>query len=123
VCERVARAGRLELRSLEVPAGPVAMQTALRAGDGVFHLKVAYDEQFGDYSPGVQLLVDYADGFAQEGLAFRDSCTAAGNVTESQVWPGRRRISTVVLPFAAPASRALVAALAAVRARRTPDPA
>ena len=120
VCARFADAGRLELRSLRVPAGPVAVQVALRAGDAVFHLKVAYDEQYGEHSPGVQLLVDYADRFAAEGLAMRDSCTAAENVTESQVWPGRRRVSDVVVPFAGPVSRAGVSALARLRARRLP---
>ncbi len=120
VCARFAGAGRLEVRSLEVPAGPVAVQAALRAGDAVFHMKVAYDEQYGDHSPGVQLLVDYADRFAEEGLALRDSCTAAGNVTESQVWPGRRRVSDVVVPFAGPVSRAAVSGLGRLRARRRP---
>jgi len=120
VCSRFADAGRLELRSLEVPAGPVAVQVALRAGDAVFHMKVAYDEQYGDHSPGVQLLVDYADRFAGEGLALRDSCTAAGNVTESQIWPGRRRVSDVVVPFAGPLSRTAVSVLDRLRARRRP---
>jgi CelD/BcsL family acetyltransferase involved in cellulose biosynthesis len=121
VCARFAAAGRLELRTLEVEAGPVAMQVALRAGDAVFHMKVAYDEAHGDHSPGVQLLVDYADRFPAEGLALRDSCTAAGNVTESQVWPGRRRVSDVVVPFAGPVGRIGVAALARLRARRSPS--
>ena len=120
VCARFADAGRLELHTLEVPTGPVAMQVALRAGDAVFHMKVAYDEQFGDHSPGVQLLVDYADRFPAEGLALRDSCTAAGNVTESQVWPGRRRVADVVVPFGGPVSRAGVGVLARLRARRSP---
>ena len=120
VCARFADAGRRELRTLEVPTGPVAMQVALRAGDAVFHMKVAYDEQYGDHSPGVQLLVDYADRFPAEGLALRDSCTAAENVTESQVWPGRRRVADVVVPFAGPVSRAGVGVLARLRARRRP---
>jgi CelD/BcsL family acetyltransferase involved in cellulose biosynthesis len=117
-CRRFAQHGRLEVRSLEVADGPVAMQVALRGGDGLFHFKVAYDERYGDFSPGVQLLVDYADGFLTDTAGFRDSCTAAGNVTESQVWPGRRRISTVVSPFASAPSRAVVALLATARDAR-----
>lgn len=117
VCERFTRAGRLEMRCLEVASGPVAMQTALRAGDGIFHFKVAFDETYGDYSPGVQLLVDFADGFPEETIGFRDSCTAASNVTESQVWPGRRALSTAVVPFASPTGRTAVRALSAARGR------
>ena len=122
VCRRFGEAGRLEMRCLEVPSGPVAMQTALRAGDGIFHFKVAFDETFGDYSPGVQLLVDFADGFPEETIGFRDSCTAASNVTESQVWPGRRTLSTALVPFASPAGRTVVGALAAVRGRTRTEP-
>ncbi|MCW2810734.1 MAG: Acetyltransferase involved in cellulose biosynthesis, CelD/BcsL family [Friedmanniella sp.] len=118
VCARFRAAGRLELRALELPTGPVAMQTALRAGDGVFHFKVTYDETYRDYSPGVQLLVDYADRFPEESIGFRDSCTAADNVTESQVWPGRRSMATVIVPFASLASRATVRALGAARESR-----
>ncbi|MGY1621154.1 GNAT family N-acetyltransferase [Geodermatophilus sp. SYSU D00965] len=118
---RFARAQRLEVRSLEVPAGPVAMQVALRAGTSVFHFKVAYDEALGDYSPGVQLLVDFADRFPEETVVFRDSCTAAHNVTESQVWPGRRSISTVVLSFASPESKLLVSGVSAAHARRASE--
>ena len=117
LCRNFAAADRLELRSLEVSGEPVAMQTALRAGGAVFHMKIAYDERFGDYSPGVQLLVDYADRFPSEDLEFRDSCTAADNATESQLWPGRRGIATVVTPFAAPLSRAVASALHLARAR------
>ncbi len=119
VCARFADAGRLELRTLEVPAGPVAMQVALRAGDSVFHMKVAYAEEYGDHSPGVQLLVDYAERFPSEALTLRDSCTAAENVTESQVWPGRRRVSDVVVPFAGLVGRVGVGALARLRSRRS----
>jgi CelD/BcsL family acetyltransferase involved in cellulose biosynthesis len=120
VCRRFAAEGRLEMRSLEVAAGPVAMDTVLRAGEGAFHLKTAYDERYSSYSPGVQLLIDIADRFAAEDVRFRDSCTAAASAAESHAWPGRRRMSTVVLPFASAASRAIVTAVAAARDRRRP---
>jgi len=118
LCRRFLEADRLEMRSLETSAGPVAMQTAVRAGDGIFHFKIAYDEEYGAYSPGVQLLVDFADRFPEESIAFRDSCTGAGNVTESHVWPGRRTVTSVLMPFASTASRSVVAALGAARTRR-----
>jgi CelD/BcsL family acetyltransferase involved in cellulose biosynthesis len=118
VCDRFRAAGRLELRSLDVPAGPVSMEMVLHAGDGAFHLKTAYDEEYREYSPGMLAMVGYADRFAAEPTGFRDVCTGGPAEAEGRLWPGRRRISTVVLPFADPVSRAAVGALAALRSSR-----
>lgn len=118
VCDRFRAAGRLELRSLDVSAGPVAMEVVLHAGDGAFHLKTAYDEEYRKYSPGMLAMVGYADRFAAESVAFRDVCTGGSAEVEGRLWPGRRRISTVVVPFSDPVSRAAVGALATFRSRR-----
>lgn len=118
VCRRFAAAGRLELRSLDVPAGPVAMEVAVHAGGGAFHLKTAHDERYRAHTPGILAMVDHADRFAAESVTFRDVCTGGPTEMEGRVWPGRRAISTVVAPFASPLSRRLVAALAPARGRR-----
>ncbi len=118
VCRRFGAAGRLELRSLDVPDGPVAMEMALHAGGGAFHLKTAHDERYRAHVPGILAMVDYADRFAGESIAFRDVCTGGPTEMEARVWPGRRALSTVVAPFASPVSRGLVAALASAQERR-----
>jgi hypothetical protein len=119
ICRRFAAAGRLELRSFEARSGPVATEMSVHAGGGAFHLKTAHDEQYRVHSPGVLSMVDIADRFAAEPLDFRDACTGGSGVMEGRVWPGRRRISTVVMPFASPVSRAVVAGLCAARGRRS----
>ena len=118
ICRRFGAAGRLEVRSLDVAGGPVAMEVALHAGDGVFHLKTAYDERYSKFNPGVLALVDNADRFAAEPVGFHDICTGGPTEMEGRVWPGRRRISTVVAPFASPVGRAVGAGLAVARRRR-----
>jgi Acetyltransferase (GNAT) domain len=118
VCRRFAAGGRLEVRSLDVSAGPVAMELVFHAGDGAFHLKTAYDERYRAHTPGILALVEYADRFAAESVGFRDICTGGPTEMEGRVWPGRRRISTVLTTFASPLSRAVVAGLTTARERR-----
>ena len=118
VCRRFGAAGRLELRSLDVPDGPVAMEMALHAGGGAFHLKTAHDERYRAHVPGILAMVDYADRFAGESIAFRDVCTGGPSEMEARVWPGRRALCTVVAPFASPVSRGLVAAVTSAQERR-----
>ena len=118
VCGRFAATGRLEVRSLDVPAGPVAMEVAFHAGDGVFHVKTAYDERYRAHTPGILAMVDYADRYAAEPVGFHDVCTGGPTEMEGRVWPGRRRISTVVAPFASPLGKVVGAGLAATRRRR-----
>ena len=125
VCARFGAAGRLELRSLDVPAGPVAMEMALHAGGGAFHLKTAHDERYRAHTPGILAMVDHADRFADESVAFRDVCTGGPTEMEGRVWPGRRSIATVVTPFASPVSRGLAGGLGTVRTSPAggPEPA
>ena len=125
VCARFGAAGRLEFRSLDVPAGPVAMEMAVHAGGGAFHLKTAHDERYRAHTPGILAMVDHADRFADESVVFRDVCTGGPTEMEGRVWPGRRTIATVVAPLASPVSRGLMVALGSAHAlsSREPEPA
>jgi hypothetical protein len=50
--------------------------------------------------------------------SMRDSCTKPDNILFNELWPGRRTLSTVVLPFPGPAGRAAVRAMETVAAGR-----
>jgi CelD/BcsL family acetyltransferase involved in cellulose biosynthesis len=99
MCARLAEAGRLQLLELRAGRRLVAMKCNLLAGDGAFCFKIAYDEQLGRFSPGVQLELRNVDVFHETGgLAFSDSCAAAGNAMINRLWPDRRAVGTLVLP-------------------------
>jgi hypothetical protein len=50
---------RVSLISLLLDGRPIAMKHTLRAEDGAFIFKIAYDEAFAKYSPGVLLELDH----------------------------------------------------------------
>jgi CelD/BcsL family acetyltransferase involved in cellulose biosynthesis len=102
MCARFAVAGRLELRSMEVAGRPVAMTCSLRAGDGLFQLKSAYDEAYAKYSPGVLIQLDAMDrvSSAPEGSSpsWIDSCTDPDNPVINRLYAERRELSVLMAP-------------------------
>ncbi len=97
---RFANAGRLELPSLETDDGVVlAMALRLQAADGVFQLKITYDESYRRYGPGrlldVALLTTFQDETDQQWV---DSCTDPGNDFKAALYPDRRTIRTLLIP-------------------------
>lgn len=71
------RQDRVSLLSLLLDGRPIAMKHTLRAGDGGFIFKIAYDEAFAKYSPGVLLELDHL-GCWQDGRQTRwmDTCAS-----------------------------------------------
>jgi CelD/BcsL family acetyltransferase involved in cellulose biosynthesis len=106
ICRSFRELGRLHLLSLQADDQPVAMACNLRAGDGVFCLKIAFDERWRRSSPGAQLVLDHVPWFHREGrVAWMDSCVQPGNELVNRLWPDRRRVVTLALPAKSPTGR------------------
>lgn len=99
LCAAFAAEGRLQLLELGGGGTPAAMKCNLLAGEGVFTFKIAFDERFAAFSPGVQLELDNIAIFhGSEELAWMDSCAEADNCMIARLWPDRRRLSIVLVP-------------------------
>jgi CelD/BcsL family acetyltransferase involved in cellulose biosynthesis len=106
ICRSFRELGRLHVLSLQANGQRVAMTCNLRAGDGVFCVKMAFDERWQRSSPGAQLMLDQVSWFHQEGtVTWMDSCVQPGNQLLNRLWPDRRGIATLALPGASPAGR------------------
>ncbi|MEJ7818085.1 MAG: GNAT family N-acetyltransferase [Thermoleophilaceae bacterium] len=107
VCESFARDGRLQMLALSAGERTVAMKCNVYAGNGGFCFKIAYDEELGRFSPGVQLERENITRFHENRPeAWQDSCADPENDMINRLWPDRRRIFTTVL--ARPGARAAV---------------
>jgi len=120
VCRSFGELGRLHLLSLQANGQRVAMACNVRAGDGVFCVKIAFDERWYRSSPGAQLVLDHVPWFHQEaGAAWMDSCVEPGNELVNRLWPDRRRIVSLALPARSASGRLARSAIAsAVRLRQ-----
>lgn len=117
--------GALDFRRMTVGGDAIAMLASLERDDEAFQLKIAYDESWAAFSPGVLLEMNYlAYALDERGLARVDSCARAGHPMIDRIWPDRRRIVSLAVPFDTVASRLLCLAQDRWRARRaqTPNP-
>jgi CelD/BcsL family acetyltransferase involved in cellulose biosynthesis len=120
ICRSFQEQGRLHLLSLQANDQPVAMACNLRAGDGVFCFKIAFDERWWRSSPGAQLVLDHVQWFHRDaGAAWMDSCVQPDNKLVNRLWPDRRRIVTLALPAKSATGRMARSAITrAVRLRQ-----
>jgi CelD/BcsL family acetyltransferase involved in cellulose biosynthesis len=119
VCERFAKAGRLQLLDLGREGRSVAMKCNLLADDGAFAFKIAFDETYSRWSPGIQLELRNMELFEAGGLAWMDSCAVPQNSMINRLWQRRRALRTAMLVGRGFGGRAAMASLALTRGLRS----
>jgi hypothetical protein len=115
-------AGRFRMLELgSETSAPLAMYCDILAGDAVFSFKMAFDEGYRAYGPGVELLyASLEDFYDNRDERLIDSCAAPGNSLVNRLMPERRPLTTVVVGPAGPRStlaRGAARAATVVRSR------
>jgi hypothetical protein len=134
MCARFQAAGRLRVYTLEGAGRTLAIELGLRAADGLFLLKLSYDEAFAKYTPGIQLHLEVLDRFDNfDGVQWIDSCTFEGNETMLRMYPDRRPVGALVVAVGGVPDRGVLRLVgwtrrtlgrrAAAAADAAPDPA
>ncbi|HEX8383354.1 MAG TPA: GNAT family N-acetyltransferase [Sphingomonas sp.] len=93
-------AGRLEMIRLDVDARPIAMLVNLFAAPGSFSFKIAYDEAFARYSPGVLVALENYAVLDRPDIAWTDSCAVEDHPMINSLWAERRPVVRVSVPIA-----------------------
>jgi hypothetical protein len=84
------RQGRLRFWEITLDGKPVASLFALVNGSEAMLGKIAYDESFARYSPGVMIVVDATEAlFAEPGIRFADSNAIPDHPMIDRIWRGR----------------------------------
>jgi CelD/BcsL family acetyltransferase involved in cellulose biosynthesis len=116
MCNGFAADGRLQVLALTAGGRTLALKCNLLAGEGIFYFKIAYDHDYANFSPGIQLEVEMVNLFhAHSTAGWMDSCADANNAMINRLWPDRRRIVTIV---AIPQNVGAFAAVPALRSAR-----
>ena len=119
MCVRFAEAKKLLVLALECGDQTLGMQIWLRGGDGLFGVKVAYDERYARSGPGALLHVDSFDQFHNcTDARWADPCASAGNTFLTRLYPDRTRMSTLLFALDGTVDHAFVRSLPYVRAAR-----
>lgn len=123
-------AGRLEILRMHVGDRTIAMLVNFRCPPGSASFKIAYDEDFARFSPGVLIQIENYAVLADPAIDWMDSCAAANHPMIDSLWAERRGIVRLTLPIggargrlAFAAARAVERGWAAIKARRaSPSP-
>jgi hypothetical protein len=92
------RRGRLQMLSLDLNGKPIAHKFDITAGRADFALKIAYDESYSRFSPGVLLELERIRRLHEEAqLDWVDSCAVPDHFMINRLYTSRRVIQTVVI--------------------------
>lgn len=98
LCTRFRETGRLQMLTLGSAERTVSFKCNLLAGDGVFCFKIAFDESFARYRPGLQLELRMLELFRDRmEQAWMDSCAAPNSPLFEHLWPERRQIGSYLI--------------------------
>ncbi len=100
MCDQFRSAGRLHLYALQGGSTIIAVMLLLQAGDGLFLLKLGYDQAYARYRPGLQLQLDVIDYFhTNTDCSWLDTCTFRDNETLLWIYPDRKQITGLFVPL------------------------
>jgi hypothetical protein len=98
---------------------PIAALVTLRSGSTAWCWKIAYDEAFGRFSPGVQLLLDVTQGLLDDrSVTCADSCATAGHPMIDHIWRERLGLADRLVRLGPQRQLAFAAACTLERLRR-----
>lgn len=107
-CEMLAgawAAGRLEMLRIDLDGRAIAMLVNFLTPPGAFSFKIAFDERFARFSPGVLVQLENLQLLTHPEIAWMDSCAAENHPMIDSLWSGRRAIVRVTVPLAGPRRR------------------
>jgi len=104
----LAAQSEIAIKRLLLDGRPIAAAIVLRSGRAAWFWKIAYDEDFARFSPGVLLTAALSEDLAaDESLAYADSCAPADHAMIDHIWRERMSVGDRLIavkpsaPFAA----------------------
>ena len=97
-CASFGERGRLQLLTLKADEQTLAAKCNLLAGDVAFCFKIAFDQAWSKYSPGIRMELANIDFFhGNPALKWMDSCAEPTNEMINRLWPDRRPIEVTAI--------------------------
>ena len=90
--------GQLMMLRLRLDDRVIAYKVNFLSEPGAFAFKIAYDEAYGSFSPGVLLEIENIRRFqSKPNLAWMDSCADANHFMANHLWSDRRVVQTMLV--------------------------
>jgi CelD/BcsL family acetyltransferase involved in cellulose biosynthesis len=104
---RARLAGDLQFFRFRIGEKTIASAVNFRAGAVSYAFKIAYDESYARYSPGVMIEIEIMRTLEASGIATIDSCAKVEHPMINRLWRERRRIAALNVSRRDAASKAL----------------
>jgi CelD/BcsL family acetyltransferase involved in cellulose biosynthesis len=93
-------AGRLDMLRMDLDGRPIAMLVNFLAPPGSFSFKIAFDEDYARFSPGVLIQLENFQVLDRPDISWMDSCAAENHPMINSLWGERRSVIGVAVPLA-----------------------
>jgi CelD/BcsL family acetyltransferase involved in cellulose biosynthesis len=91
---RLAAQGQVAINRIFIDGRAIAASIMLRRGDSAWFWKIAYDEAFASYSPGVVLTLAVTEDLVEDATLLRtDSCATANHPMIDHIWRERLELA------------------------------
>lgn len=111
-----ARLGRLMMMAMRLDGRAIAMKCNLLAADGGYAFKIAYDEDYARFSPGLLLELRHVMAFHERpALKWMDWCAEPDHFMANRLSLDRRSLATLVTATGGAPGKWLVSSLPALR--------
>ena len=98
ICGNLRESGKLRFWTLKFNGKPIASLFGMVEGPQGWIVKIAYDEAFAKFSPGVMLVLDATEAlFAEPQLKLVDSCAIPGHPMIDRIWRDRIEMVDVLV--------------------------
>jgi hypothetical protein len=115
-CRRAFENEELLMLKLSLNGRPVAMKCNYMIDGGGYAAKIAYDEEFQQYSPGVQLELKHIELLhKRDGIRWVDSCAMPNHFMIERLWTERRAMQSLAVASRSLTGRILLSSLPPIR--------
>jgi hypothetical protein len=115
----LARNGRMRVVLMWLDDRVIAAALMLESGDRSWLWKIAYDEAYARFSPGVQLVLDITrHQLARNGVSVTDSCAIPDHPMIDHLWRDRMPVGDWMIATAKPGTFTLVGSMHEAARRR-----
>ncbi|WP_298016790.1 GNAT family N-acetyltransferase [uncultured Parasphingopyxis sp.] len=99
ICTGAHREGKLDFHRLDLDGKPIAMLVNFFAAPGGFSFKIAFDEDYARYSPGVLIEQYNLRVLERDDIDWMDSCASEDHPMINSLWHERRSIVLITVPL------------------------
>lgn len=113
---KLAAEGKAAINRILIDGRAIAAAITLRSAGAAWYWKIAYDEKFARYAPGVLLTAALTEDLAADAsIARTDSCATAGSAMINEIWRERLSLCDRLIAVRPPAPFAFACRLEALR--------